>query len=87
MEELGLPIPKIHDLELLLTPLLPFHPSLRSLLPGLKLLSNYAEAIRYPGDDATKRQATAALRWAARVRTTARAILGIKASPRREKKK
>jgi len=40
-------------------------------------LSNFAVETRYPGDNATKRQAIAALRWAGRVRAEARVILGI----------
>ena len=42
MEELGLPVPKIHDLELLLTALEPHHPKLRSCRRGLLFLSDFA---------------------------------------------
>ena len=45
------------------------------------LLTQFAVDTRYPGENASKRQAEAALRWAGRVRTKARAILGIR--PRR----
>jgi hypothetical protein len=82
MEELGLPVPKTHDLDLLLTALVPFHPTLRSLRRGLLFLSDFAVDIRYPGDSASKRQAVAALRWADRVRSLARALLGIHERPR-----
>jgi HEPN domain-containing protein len=78
MEEIGLTVPKTHDLELLLPPLLPHHPLLRSLRRGLKFLSNFAVGTRYPGEDANKRQAEAALRWRDRVRSMARALLGIR---------
>jgi hypothetical protein len=78
MEELGLPVPKTHDLDVLLTVLVPRHPTLRSLRRGLLFLSDFAVDIRYPGISASKRQAVAALRWAARVRTPARALLGIR---------
>src|SRR5438094_667938 len=68
MEELGFPVPKTHDLDLLLTALAPHHPTLRSLRRGLLFLSDFAVDIRYPGSSASKRQAVAALRWAGRVR-------------------
>lgn len=83
LEELGRSIPKIHDLDELLKELLPFHPSLRALNRGLAFLTNFAVGIRYPGDDASKRQAVAALKWAVRVRQEARTLLGI--SPRRRR--
>jgi hypothetical protein len=40
---------------------------------------------RYPGENASKRQAEAALRWADGVRAEARALLGIR-PPRRKSK-
>jgi HEPN domain-containing protein len=83
MEELGLSIPKIHDLEQLFDDLLPSHPSLRTTHRGCMFLSNFAVTIRYPGDSASRRQARTALRWAKIVRTTARALLGIKPKKKR----
>ena len=77
MEELGLAVPKTHDLDLLLAALMPHHPTLRSLRRGLLFLSDFAVDTRYPGSNASKRQAVAALRWAERVRTPARALLGM----------
>jgi hypothetical protein len=44
----------------------------------LVFLTPFAVETRYPGDDATKRQATAALRWMTKVRAAARQILGIR---------
>ena len=78
MEEIGLAVPKIHYLDLLLTALATHHPTLRSMRRGLFFLSIFAVDIRYPGKNATRRQAVAALRWAGRVRTRARALLGIR---------
>jgi HEPN domain-containing protein len=75
--ELGLAVPKTHDLDHLLTLLRPHHPQLRSLRRGLLFLNDYAVDIRYPSGWASKRQARAALRWAERVRAMARSILGI----------
>jgi HEPN domain-containing protein len=78
LQELGLPVPRIHELLDLLSDLQPHHPSLSSLRRGLDFLTPFAVAIRYPGDSASKRQAAAALRWAKRVRQIARALLGIR---------
>lgn len=78
LEESSQPIQKIHDLEGLLHLVLPLHPSLRALKRGLQMLTNHAVASRYPGTNATKRQATSALRWAARVRKECRILLGLK---------
>jgi HEPN domain-containing protein len=60
MEELGLFVPKTHDLDLLLTALMPHHPTLRPLRRGLLFLSDFAVDTRYPGSSASKRQAAAA---------------------------
>ena len=77
MEELGLTVPKTHDLDVLLTALVSHHATLRSFRRGLLFLSDFAVDIRYPGNNASKRQAAAALRWAERVRAAARTLLGI----------
>ena len=82
IEEVGLPVPKTHTLVLLLTALASHHPELKSFRRGLIFLTPFAVETRYPGEDATKRQAAAALRWAAKVRTAARGILVIR-GPRR----
>lgn len=78
MEEAGLAVPKTHYLDELLIALTPHHPLLRSLRRGLLFLTNFAVDFRYPGSDASKRQAVAALRWAQRVRKEARSLLGIR---------
>ncbi len=80
LEELGLTVPKTHDLGHLLADLIPRYPSLRSLRRGLVSLTAFAVRARYPGMSATKRQATSALGWADLVRTSVRALLG---APRR----
>jgi HEPN domain-containing protein len=86
LEELGLTIPRTHVLQDLLTLLKPYHPSLRSLRRGMDFLTQFAVGTRYPGDDATKRQARAALRWAGKVRDAARSLLSIRPSRKRRKK-
>jgi len=84
LEELGLSIPRTHDLDELLDLLLPHHPTLNSLRRGLLFLNDYAVDVRYPGKQASKRQATAASRWADQVRTAARTLLGLRPrQPRR----
>jgi HEPN domain-containing protein len=86
LEELGLTVPKTHDLEDVLALLLPHHPALRTLRRGCRFLTKFAVATRYPGDKASKRQAEAALRWEDRIRTAARTILGLPVGrPRRKK--
>jgi HEPN domain-containing protein len=78
LEESGLSIVKTHDLDVLLTDLAPGHPTLRAMRRGLLFLSDFAVDTRYPGNDATKRQAVAALRWSERVRKEARRLLRIR---------
>jgi len=78
LEELNQTIPKTHDLEQLLHQLQPYHPSLVSFKRGLVFLSDFAVDARYPGSNASKRQASLALRWAGRVRDACRTILGLR---------
>jgi HEPN domain-containing protein len=85
MEEVGLAVPRTHNLISLLPLLKPHHPSLRSFRRGLDFLTRFAVETRYPGDSASRRQAMAALRWADRVRTAARSLLGLR--PRRPRRK
>jgi HEPN domain-containing protein len=86
LQEAGLAVTRTHDLEALRVQLLPNHSSLRSLRRGLEFLTDFAVDVRYPGKKARKRQATAALRWAERVRTEARALLGIRAPRPRQRR-
>jgi HEPN domain-containing protein len=78
LEERTQPVPRTHNLDDVLTVLLPSHQTLRSLKRGLILLTRFAVETRYPGDHATKRQAEAALRWAHKARSAARALLGLR---------
>jgi HEPN domain-containing protein len=87
LEELGLPIPRTHNLDDLLSLLLPHHAALRLLRRGLIFLTDFAVGFRYPFDNASKRQASAALRWAGKVRDTCRAMLGIRAPHRGRKRR
>src|SRR5262249_19092572 len=85
LEELGLTIPKTHDLEDLLNLLLPHHASLSRQRRGLRFLTDYAVDPRYPLWRTTKREAASALRWAGKVRDACRALLGLR-PPRRRRK-
>jgi HEPN domain-containing protein len=68
LEELAANIPKTHDLEKLLSLLIPHHASLRSQRRGTRFLTEFAVSPRYPGDNATKRDSQSALRWGHRLR-------------------
>lgn len=77
LDEQGQSIPRTHNLEDLLSLLIPAYPQLATLRRGLKFLIQFAVEARYPGFRATKRQAISARRWAGRVRDACRAVLGI----------
>jgi len=68
LQEWGLPVPKIHELDDLLTLLVPRDPTLQSVRRGLRGLSRFAVEYRYPGFHADGRKAQAALRRAERIR-------------------
>lgn len=77
LEEIGLPIVKTHNLQRLLSDLLPHLGSLRGLRPRLAILNRYAVDYRYPGFSTSMREMRAALRHAERVRLKVRTILGL----------
>jgi hypothetical protein len=78
LEELGAPIPRTHILKDVLALLLPHHPALSSLRPGLVFLSRFAVGTRYPGYSANKRQAASAQHWLTRVRDACRKELRLR---------
>ena len=82
LAELGLAIPRTHNLDDLLALADPHHSSLGSLRRGLIFLTDFAVEFRYPGMSATKRQAASALRWAGKVRDACRPLLGLRPSRR-----
>ena len=77
LQELGLAVPRTHDLEDLLDLLLPHDPTLAPSRRGLRALTRYAVQFRYPGVRATTRRMQAALRQAERVRRELRVRLGL----------
>ena len=75
--ESGIPFPRTHGLSALLALLLPRDPLWQSLDTACQTLTKYAVDVRYPGDDATKRDAQEALKFAATIRREARLALGL----------
>jgi hypothetical protein len=78
LQELRVPIPRIHDLDDILDLLIPRDPTLQRLRLGLNLLTQYAVEYRYPGMTANTRQANSAIRLAEKVRKEIRIRLGIR---------
>ena len=76
--EIGIPFPRTHDLPALLALLLPRDPLWQSFDAACQTLTQYAVNVRYPGDDATKRDAREAFKFAAAIRREARLALGLK---------
>ena len=83
LQELGISVPRTHILEDLILLLVPHHASLNSMRVGGRMLTRFAVATRYPGKNATKREAVVALKWADRFRSVARKALKIR--PKRKK--
>jgi HEPN domain-containing protein len=83
LQELGLAVPRTHMLRDVVDLLVPHHSELSSLRRGAKFLTRFAVETRYPGESAGKRKADAALRWAGRVRETARTLLGIRSDKKK----
>jgi HEPN domain-containing protein len=67
----------IHDLEVLLEPILTVSPGFETIRDHLLLLNDYAVDIRYPGEAATKAEARATIAAMRQVRTHVRRELGI----------
>jgi HEPN domain-containing protein len=77
LQELGRVVPRTHDLETLLDLVRPDHPALGPLLRILLILNPYAVEYLYPGMNARKRQARAAVLHAEKVRNAVRERLGL----------
>ena len=87
LAELAITIPRTHNLDDIGNVILPHQSGLSSLRRGLIFLTDFAVETRYPGENATKRQAVSALRWSERVRDACRRLLGIPPYRRRNRKK
>ena len=77
LQELGLIVPRTHELNKLLNLLVRHDTTLAPLRRSVRSLTRYAVDFRYPGVRATTRRMQAALRQAERVRTALRARLGL----------
>lgn len=71
------PIPKIHDLAVLIEMLKPLYPELVLLSPFAESLSSCAVMFRYPGTEATKENAMPSYLDCSEVRGASRRILGL----------
>lgn len=77
LQQLGLPVPRTHNLDSLLQHLLPHDATLLPLRRRLVNLTRFAVEYRYPGLSASTRQANAAVRGATLVREELRRRLGL----------
>ena len=77
LQEIGVTVPRIHDLEALLALVVAHDATLGWLRRGMVFLTQFAVDYRYPGKSARTRQAAAALVWAERIRLELRAKLGL----------
>ena len=77
MEEAGLPVPKTHDLEVLLLRLAPVEPLWTALVPAAQNLTDFAVDFRYPGDNATRAEARQAMKDCNAMRHEVRVSLGL----------
>ena len=78
LEEANIISPRTHDLQRLLTLLLPVEPLWAALLPALAALSQHAVEFRYPGHEATAHDVKNAIKGSKAVRREARLALGLK---------
>ena len=78
LEEAGIRFQKTHDLDKLLTGLLPVEPLWSPLLPALLRLNDYAVEFRYPGSEASARDMKDAIKDAKAVRNEVRAAFALK---------
>ncbi len=75
--EIGIAVPKTHDLLSLLKLILPTEPNWLVLHPQLDALTKFAVVYRYPGNDATKADAKQAIADCREVRRTIRQAFGL----------
>ena len=78
MEEAEIRFQTTHDLDVLLQHVLPVEPLWAALSPALLRLNPYAVRFRYPGNEATAKNAKDSLKDAKVVRCEARLALGLK---------
>ena len=79
MVEANAPFPKTHDLEMLLNLVISIEPLWAIFANEFRLLSQWAILPRYPGIDADRSKANAAVKTCRRFREVARLAFGLKA--------
>ena len=77
LEEVGLNVPKTHDLVALLQLLLSIDPLLSSFAAAFRRLNDYAVKLRYPGHTATRADARQAWKACRSIRANLRLRLGL----------
>ena len=77
LEEAGIAISKTHDLEKLLSLVLPVEPLWATLRPALAAITDYAVEVRYPGRTVSPQEARELLRDTNHIRLLARRGLGL----------
>lgn len=77
MEEAGIRIPKIHQIEHLIQLVLGIEPLWAALMPAARRISDYAVRIRYPGNEASVAEMKRSHQDAKAIRAEARAALGL----------
>ena len=77
LQEHSVPIPKTHDLLVLLNLVLPIDPSWEMHRSVLSELSLFAVHFRYPGESACREDARRALNMCVQIRKLARMTLGL----------
>ena len=84
LQERGAPIPRTHNLEALVKPLLSALPVLVALAPNLRTLGAYAVETRYPGQTSDRTMAKDAFAHGAAIRTAVRKIFKLPKSARKQ---
>lgn len=77
MEEAGVRIPRIHQIDQLIQLVLGIEPFWAALQPAASRISDYAVRIRYPGNEATAVEMRRCHQDAKAIRHEARAALGL----------
>jgi len=77
LEEAGIRFPKTHDIASLPHLAAAVEPLWSALIPAARRLNDYGVKVRYPGNDATAKDAVSAHRDATAIRREVRLALGI----------
>jgi len=78
LQEAGVPIPKLHNLDALLNLVLPVEPAWAAWRTALQLMAGYAVDYRYPGAGSAAPEAKQAFADTRRIRLAVRRSFGLK---------